>query len=88
MPDGKPGDNPLTDIAIHGEEIFDHATNECIRRLVNGAPVPFLEILGDLVWYWPRVGGASWSDVADPENFRRAIEGIERSWKRSARKGE
>ena len=30
MPNGRPGDHPLTDIAIHGAQYFDRETNERI----------------------------------------------------------
>lgn len=88
MPDGRPGDHPLTDISIHGEEIFDRETNARIRRLINGAPPHLLEILNDIVWYWPRPNkhDSAWGEVTNPSDFRRVIEGLERAWQNVAGK--
>ncbi|BCH22232.1 hypothetical protein [Mesorhizobium sp. L-8-3] len=86
MPDGRPGDHPLTDISIHGEEIFDRETNARIRRLVNGAPPHLLEILDDLVWHWPRPRNheSDWGELINADDFARVIEGLERAWRKMA----
>ncbi|BCH30046.1 hypothetical protein MesoLjLc_19760 [Mesorhizobium sp. L-8-10] len=86
MPDGRPGDHPLTDISIHGEEIFDRETNARIRRLVNGAPPHLLEILDDLVWHWPRPRNheSDWGELINADDFARVIEGLERAWRNMA----
>jgi hypothetical protein len=88
MPDGRPGDNPLTDISIHGEEIFDRETNACIRRLINGAPPPLLEVLNDLVWNWPRPErhNSAWGDLIEPKAFARTVAGLEHCWHALAKK--
>jgi hypothetical protein len=37
MPNGKPGDHPLTDIVVHGMEVFGTPCDELIRE-INGRP--------------------------------------------------
>jgi hypothetical protein len=82
MPDGRPGDNPLTDIVVHGEEIFDSESDERIRRLCKGAPLPLLELLAALVRHWPRRDRALglWGEVAEPDDFRLSL-ALERCWR-------
>jgi hypothetical protein len=77
MPDGRPGDHPLTDIAIHGAEYFDAESNERIRRMVNGAPGPLLTVLAELIFAWPRRRGGKWTDLEGPDGFRRVVETLE-----------
>lgn len=82
MPDGRPGDHPLTDIAVHGWEPFDAETNRRIRRLVNGAPGPLLLLLDNLIWNWPRLDreAGAWETVVEPERFAMAVEALEECW--------
>ncbi len=89
MPDGRPGDHPLTDIVVHGEEPFDRETNARIRRICNGAPPPILAMLNAIVWEWPRVSeeGGAWAQPVEPDRFRRTIEQLERCWRDLGRKG-
>lgn len=77
MPNGRPGDHPLTDIAIHGAHYFDRETNERIKRLHDGPGGPLLQVLSDLIFAWPRRPGGEWTDLVEPEGFRRMVEAIE-----------
>lgn len=46
MPNGKPGDNPITDMLIHGKHPFPSDIEEMIRRIHAINP----GILHDLEW--------------------------------------
>ena len=77
MPNGRPGDHPLTDIAIHGAQYFDRETNERIKRLHDGPGGPILSVLSELIFSWPRRSDR-WTDLVDPDAFRRVVEEVER----------
>lgn len=38
MPNGKPGDHPLTDILVHGMSVFSPEIDELVRRLARVVP--------------------------------------------------
>ena len=76
MPNGRPGDHPLTDIAIHGAQYFDRETNERIKRLHDGPGGPILSVLSELIFSWPRRSDR-WTDLVDPDAFRRVVEEVE-----------
>jgi hypothetical protein len=38
MPNGKPGDHPLTDIVVHGLSVFSPEIDELVRRLARAVP--------------------------------------------------
>ncbi len=46
MPNGKPGDNPITDMLHHGAHPFPPDIEEMIRKLAAVAP----HVLNDLGW--------------------------------------
>jgi hypothetical protein len=35
MPNGKPGDNPFTDIVIHGRSVYSKTADDLIRRIAR-----------------------------------------------------
>ena len=35
MPNGKPGDHPLTDIVVHGSRVYSELADELVRRIVD-----------------------------------------------------
>ena len=35
MPNGKPGDHPLTDLLVHGRPVFSEVIDELIRQLAE-----------------------------------------------------
>jgi hypothetical protein len=51
MPNGKPGDHPLTDMFSHGAHPFPPDIEELIRRLASIDPLLLKEIDGD-VFEW------------------------------------
>ncbi|MGE0501128.1 MAG: hypothetical protein AB7I79_05630 [Rhizobiaceae bacterium] len=79
MPDGRPGETPISDIVVHGEELFDAATNARVRRLCNGAPAPVVEVLATLIWHWPPVDRANgaYGGVLEPDGFAYVVERLE-----------
>jgi len=89
MPDGRPGDHPLSDIVVHGEEVFDAETNARIRRISNGAPPPILALLGSLVTFWPLAEGSHspWDGMAKPDDFKNFVAAIERCWHEMEKRG-
>lgn len=82
MPDGRPGDHPISDIVVHGETVFGKPADDCIRRISNGAPPPILSLLGSLVIFWPRTRDdmSFWGPPVDPDGFLAMLESLERSW--------
>ena len=88
MPNGKPGDHPLTDIAVHGMEYFDRETNARIKRLHDGPGGPLLSVLSELIFSWPRQPGRDWTDLVEPDRFRRVVEEIERCHDELLRRGQ
>lgn len=56
MPNGKPGDHPLTDITIHRLEVFGMPCDDLIREISNRGGRSELERL-DLHRLDPRFGG-------------------------------
>jgi hypothetical protein len=51
MPNGKPGDNPITDTIIHGKHIFPTDIEKMIKKLHSIDP-KILNQLGDQVFDW------------------------------------
>jgi hypothetical protein len=35
MPNGKPGDHPLTDIVVHGRAVYSERADDLIRKIVQ-----------------------------------------------------
>lgn len=46
MPNGRPGDHPVTDILVHGMSVFSPEVDELVRRLARLVP---RQRLGELV---------------------------------------
>lgn len=87
MPDGRPGDHPISDIVVHGETVFGQEPDDCIRRISKGAPPHILSLLGSLVLFWPRTRNdmSFWGPPVDPDGFLAMLEAIERSWHEHAK---
>lgn len=58
MPNGKPGDHPLTDIVKHRLPMFGDEIDEEIRRIDAIASNDLREVLATLIYHWP------WDDRA------------------------
>jgi hypothetical protein len=54
MPNGKPGDHPLTDIVVHRSTVFGAPYDDLIREIAPLATGPAHGFLSELVWYWPQ----------------------------------
>lgn len=50
MPNGKPGDHPVTDILIHNRNIYSSAARDLIREIVALADEKSRRELGDLLF--------------------------------------
>jgi hypothetical protein len=53
MPNGRPGDHPLTDILVHRLDVFGPEVDEKVRWIANGAGSQFQPLLEALVAGWP-----------------------------------
>jgi hypothetical protein len=62
MPNGKPGDHPLTDIVIHGTDLLGDGLDDVVRALCKTRPDLRGKISGML---WENMSG--WGDKFDPE---------------------
>jgi hypothetical protein len=53
MPNGKPGDHPLTDIVKHRLETFGAELDEKVRQIDAVASDDLRDVLATLVYFWP-----------------------------------
>jgi hypothetical protein len=53
MPNGKPGDHPLTDIVAYRRTIFGSEIDDKVRRVNATATATFQDVLATLVAMWP-----------------------------------
>jgi hypothetical protein len=58
MPNGKPGDHPLTDIVRHRLAMFGSEIDDKVRRVEAISSLELREVLATLVYHWP------WGDRA------------------------
>jgi hypothetical protein len=50
MPNGKPGDHPLTDIVIHGRRVYSDVADHLVRAIVKLASREERDRLADLLF--------------------------------------
>ena len=76
MPNGKPGDHPLTDIVVHGIEVFGEPIDARVRRLAAHPLFGTIrERLANVLWdNWPHWAGGR----CNPERVVEEIEMCER----------
>ena len=55
MPNGKPGDHPVTDICIHGIRQFSREVDELIRQVVKLEQVLSYRSVSELSFAWESV---------------------------------
>ena len=53
MPNGKPGDHPLTDIVVHNIEVFGSEIDDKVRRIHAASPPAVRGHLDALLYWWP-----------------------------------
>jgi hypothetical protein len=53
MPNGKPGDHPLTDIVVHNIEVFGSEIYDKVRRIHAASPPAVQGHLDALLYWWP-----------------------------------
>lgn len=71
MPNGKPGDNPLTDLVLHGEHPFPPDLEEMLLRINTLGRQPARWPLGE---NWPFPGREfEWEKGRDLEGARRDL---------------
>jgi hypothetical protein len=73
MPNGKPGDHPLTDIVVHGMEVFGASCDDLIREIVRIGGQAELDARFDLFRLDPRFGRADSGDIATLEDGLRRL---------------
>ena len=74
MPNGKPGDHPLTDIVKHRLPMFGDEIDDKVRRLDGMASDELRNVLATVVYFWP------WGDKApvDPHALSAILDSLER----------
>lgn len=72
MPNGKPGDHPLTDIVKHRLPMFGDEVDEKVRRIDAIASNELRDVLATLVYFWP------WGDQApvDPDSLSAILDSL------------
>jgi hypothetical protein len=77
MPNGKPGDNPYTDVVLHGMTVFGPVIDGLIRRVAEtgGADQVVLRLLHD---HDPRLGAAGCDPAAVEAKLRQVVAARER----------
>jgi hypothetical protein len=63
MPNGRPGDNPYTDLVSYHRELFGREIDDKIRKIHSLAISPVQTHLYALVWNWPKEQGSSWNPM-------------------------
>lgn len=64
MGNGRPGEDPIADIVVHGREVFGPEIDARIRRIVAAGPArPVLDLLETLIWAWPNDSRATLNPV-------------------------
>ena len=53
MPNGKPGDHPLTDIVIHRMTMFGDEIDDKVRRVDAIASKELRDVLATILYFWP-----------------------------------
>ena len=74
MPNGKPGDHPLTDIVKHRVPMFGDEIDDKVRRLDSIASDELRNVLATIVYFWP------WGDKApvDPHALSAILDSLQR----------
>jgi len=72
MPNGRPGDHPLTDILVHGFTVFGPELDDLIREIDELGGSPDLSREVDLTEYDSRYGGES----SDRTELRARLTGL------------
>jgi len=74
MPNGKPGDHPLTDIIVHRSPTFGDDIDEKVRKLDAIASDELRDVLATLVYFWP------WGERAptDPHALSAILDSLQR----------
>ena len=56
MPNGKPGDHPLTDILVHRHVVYGEGVEEVVRTVAAECSESEREFLASLLFWWPEGG--------------------------------
>lgn len=72
MPNGKPGDHPLTDIVVHRTPMFGDEVDEKVRKLDAIASNELRDVLATLIYFWP------WGkrQPVDPQNLSTILDSL------------
>ena len=64
MANGKPGDNPYTDIVVHGLEAISPEVTRLVKRITGFGDARLNEVTRDLVWDMrPELANDSWRPI-------------------------
>jgi hypothetical protein len=69
MPNGKPGDHPLTDIVVHNIEVFGSEIDNKVRRIHAASPSLLRDHLAAILWSWPQKNSNIASPVLNPQGL-------------------
>ena len=74
MPNGKPGDHPLTDIVIHKAEVFGTEIDDKVRRIEKSASSEIRLHLAALLYAWPRKNTNIPSPILNPDDLSHVLD--------------
>jgi hypothetical protein len=77
MPNGKPGDRPLTDIVVHNIEVFGPEIGDKVRRIHAASPRFLREHLDALLYSWPlRNPNDAMSPILNPKGLAYVLDAL------------
>ncbi|AXK82613.1 hypothetical protein DW352_20050 [Pseudolabrys taiwanensis] len=81
MPNGKPGDHPLTDIVMHRMPMFGGEIDDKVRKLDAIVSNELRDVLATVVYFWP------WGErtPTDPHALSAILDSLQRCAEKQAR---
>jgi hypothetical protein len=75
MPNGKPGDHPLTDIVVHNIEVFGSEIDDKVRRIYAASPSSKHQ--ATILWMWPQQNpNIAASPVLNPKGLSHVLDAL------------
>lgn len=76
MPNGRPGDNPYTDIVLHGYDVYGEGIDDKVRQIHENAGAEALEHISFWEYGWN----------PPPDEMQELKEEVERVWRETCKK--
>jgi hypothetical protein len=76
MPNGKPGDHPLTDIVVYNIKVFGVEIDTKVRQIHSIAPPEIRPHLAAILWAWPRRNTSITSPILEPDGLSYVLDAL------------